>query len=378
MPDDKEKPPKSPEKDTVPAVPRRVPAVVVPPLLRDLGVDDPTVESTFDTMSNRAPPAEHGETLLRIGEVIAQRYRIVRFIAGGGMGEVYEALDGKLNDRIALKMIRARVAENPTSLERFRREIVLARKVTHPNVCRVFDVGSHRVPSPDEAGRTHELAFLTMELLDGETLSQRLKQGPLSLTEALPLLAQMGAALDAAHDAGVIHRDFKSGNVMLVRKGEATRVVVCDFGLARNPSGGAQSLTDSGTIVGTPEYMAPEQMQGDPLTPALDIYAFGVVTYQMLTGRTPFSTKNLVLAAEERQKGPPPAPSTIAPSLPPRCDEVILRCMALAPSARFPRATEAVRALAAASSRRGRWPLVAALVALAAALAYWLGLHSSH
>jgi serine/threonine protein kinase len=156
------------------------------------------------------------------GEILDDRYRIVRFIASGGMGEVYEALDQVLGQRVALKTLQPQLAQNDPITERFRREIHLARKVTHPNVCRVFDSAVHSGapygPGQEPAG----LLFLTMELLEGETLSRRLRRcGPMSEQEALPLVRQMVGALRAAHDVGVVHRDFKSSNVLLVPAAEA-------------------------------------------------------------------------------------------------------------------------------------------------------------
>src|SRR6185503_1503616 len=179
---------------------------------------------------------------------LAGRYRIVRFIAAGGMGEVYEATDLALGTEVALKTIRADVASRPQVMERFRREILLARRVTHPNVCRIFDLGLHHPASgPD-------ITFLTMELLRGATLRHRLRKGPLSPEEALPLVEQMAAALAAAHEAGVIHRDFKAANVMLVparAAGSPDRGVVTDFGLAW-AGDGSTTLTRPDHIVGTP------------------------------------------------------------------------------------------------------------------------------
>ena len=253
----------------------------------------------------RAPGA-HG---FAKGDLVAERYRIVRLIGEGGMGEVYEAEDLLLRERVALKTVRHEVASDEKVIERFKREIQLARKVTHPNVCRIFDVGLHRLP-----GTRADLAFLTMELLEGETLAARLtRAGRLSPAEAAPLAVQMAAALDAAHSAGIVHRDFKSANVMLVGDGSASglglRAVVTDFGLARGKQAATDpNITGDGGVVGSPSYMAPEQVEGKEVTGAADIYALGVVLYEMVTGRLPFVGDTPLSTAVMRLREDPVTP----------------------------------------------------------------------
>ena len=216
-----------------------------------------------------------------VGSLVAGRYDLVRFIAAGGMGEVYEAEDRELGGRVALKTLRPEITDDPQSLDRFKQEIALARQVTHRNVCRIFDVGWHREGSSADAPG---VAFLTMELLAGETLADLLRrEGPLPMARAVPLLRQMAEALAAAHAAGVIHRDFKSANVILEPAEKGVRAVVTDFGLAR--TGKATGKTGAGEIVGTPAYMAPEQLEGGAVSPATDVYAFGVVMCEVFTGR---------------------------------------------------------------------------------------------
>src|SRR6266850_1593583 len=194
---------------------------------------------------------------LAAGRLLAHRFRIVRFLAKGGMGEVYEAEDLELGEHVALKTIRQDIAWAEQPLERFKREIHLARKVTHPNVCRIFDV-FHHVESSEE-----KITFLSMELLSGETLFDRVRRtGPIHQSEAGMIVPQMVEALAAAHKAGVIHRDFKSSNVMLVSSGgpeQGVRVVVTDFGLARSTVTGEtllSALSEKGRLRGTPAYMA--------------------------------------------------------------------------------------------------------------------------
>src|SRR5918999_3303837 len=212
------------------------------------------------------PPRVGDEPSFQTDTVIAGRYRVLRFIARGGMGEVYEVEDQELRERVALKTVRPEAARDVVAIERFRREIQLARKVTHPNVCRIFDVSYHRDATAEG------FIFLTMELLSGETLAQRLKRtGPMVAEEALPIARQIAQALDAAHQAGVVHRDLKPGNVMLAENRGALRAVVTDFGLARLAGGGDGSgqgltLTAAAAVVGPPAYLAPEQVDGSEIT----------------------------------------------------------------------------------------------------------------
>lgn len=220
-------------------------------------------------------PVDRSRRSLQPGDVLQGRFRIRRFVGQGGMGEVYEAEDQELGGRVALKAIRPHHVGDPEFLGRFRREVQLARQVTHPNVCRVFDVGYHR----DGA---NERAFLTMEFLDGETLSEHVRRrGPLEIEAALPLVRQMIEGLGALHEKGIIHRDFKPGNVMVVASvsGQSPRAVISDFGLARVliDSGVSADLSRSGLVIGTPDYMAPEQLLGRAVTPASDIYSLGLV-----------------------------------------------------------------------------------------------------
>ncbi len=315
------------------------------------------------------PPVFAPETLL------AQRFRIVRFIARGGMGEVYEAEDRVLGERVALKTIRSDVANDQRSMERFLREVHLSRSVTHPNVCRIFDVFHHE-----------NVTFLTMELLPGETLAERLhRSGRIVPAEALPLVEQMAGALGAAHEAGVIHRDFKSGNVMLVpdeRRPGGIRVVVTDFGLARSSRPGRQSaapLTETEAVLGTPDYMAPEQIEGKDLTPAADVYALGIVMYEMVTGEPPFQGDTPLSVALKKLKEAAPSPRSGAPDLPPVWDRAILRCLERNPGDRYATTADLVRALhgeeiaPGPGERRRRRRILAAVAAgvvVAAALGF--------
>jgi tetratricopeptide (TPR) repeat protein len=309
---------------------------------------------------------------LQPGQQVGDRYRIVRRLGRGGMGEVYEAEDGELGERVALKVLRPDVAQRPGAADRFRREIQVARRVTHPNVCRIFDLGLHR------RGDGSELPFFTMELLPGETLAQLLRRrGRLSEGEALPIAEQMVAGLAAAHAAGIVHRDFKSANVMIVpaEGSRPQRAVVSDFGLARELE--KESTTQSASVLGTPDYMAPEQVEGQDVGPPADIYALGVVLYEMVCGVRPFSSESPLQTAVRRLSETPSSPRRHVPDLQPAWERTILRCLARLPERRFAEVGEVARALRGEPLRNRRvlWRRVAAgllAVALLAGLALLL------
>ncbi|HZX42916.1 MAG TPA: serine/threonine-protein kinase, partial [Myxococcaceae bacterium] len=296
----------------------------------------------------------------------------MRFVARGGMGEVYQAYDELLRSDVALKTLLPKFGADPAMLERFRREVLLARKASHPNVCRVYHLDSTQT-SAGEA-----LDFLTMEFLEGETLSERLKhQGRMSPAEVLPLLRQVAAGLDAAHAEGVIHRDFKTSNVMLVPRqaGDAhsgeLRAVVTDFGIARalQSQGGLEEQVTGTGLLGTPQYMSPEQVSGGEVGPAADIYALGLVLYEMLTGSLPFAGATPLEAAVKRVNERPPPPRSVVPELDLRWNAAVLKCLEREPEARFSTAADVVRFLdrpAPLVSRRK--VLIVALVSLATAL----------
>ncbi|MCP3960181.1 MAG: tetratricopeptide repeat protein [bacterium] len=342
----------------LPSHPSLTPATPMPtqaPLQAPLAAS--TQPDIYDqpTVAARRPLAPSGP-VFQDGELLSGRYRIVRFLARGGMGEVYEAEDLELRQHVALKTISAHAGEaDEAAVERFKREIALARSVTHPNVCRIFDLGRHRPASADPDGpKTPPVTFLTMELLEGETLSACLiRRGRLSTAEALPLVEQMAAALAAAHRAQVVHRDFKSENVFLVPEDAGTggdprrrRVAVTDFGVARGGADDRFAAQVTGTgIVGTPAYMAPEQVEGGAITPATDIYALGIVIYEMVTGRLPFDGPNPLSTAVKRLQEPPPPPHVYVLDLEAWWERAILRCLKRDPAERFATADELIAAL---------------------------------
>jgi tetratricopeptide (TPR) repeat protein/tRNA A-37 threonylcarbamoyl transferase component Bud32 len=268
------------------------------------------------------------------GTCVSGRYHIVRCIGRGGMGEVYEADDLDLRLRVALKTIRWELADQESALDRFRREVALARRVAHPNVCRVYDLGRY------EHG-----VYCSMELLAGETLEQRIaRDGRLDLEEAAAIAAQICAGLDAAHEAGVIHRDLKTSNVMLVPAADGLRAVITDFGLARLAPGtprsesASRAVTRAGDICGTPQFMAPEQVIGEPVQHAADLFALGVVLYRMVSGRYPYDGDSAWQVMIRRLTGPPTPLPHWRPDLPAAWAAAIHQCLARDPRRRPARA----------------------------------------
>jgi eukaryotic-like serine/threonine-protein kinase len=288
-------------------------------------------------------PAVHTiDDRLEPGALLANRYQIARFLGSGGMGHVYAADDLELGEQVALKAVRHESTFDPEMLDRLRREVQLARRVTHPNVCRVFDLGRHTQP-----GRA-DVVFLTMELVQGETLSARLlRSGKIHGPEALAIAGQLCRALDAAHHAGVLHRDFKCGNVMLIGQGEKVRAVVTDFGIARwlGPASATEATGSQTMMLGTPAYMSPEQVSGQPLTAASDIYALGLVLYEMVTGVRPFHAESPIIEALKRLNEPPEPPQRLVPEITQTWNGVILKCLEREPGRRFATAAEVLEAL---------------------------------
>jgi tetratricopeptide (TPR) repeat protein len=309
-----------------------------------------TASGDEETRSMDAPLIRF-QDLFAPNTLLLGRFRILRFVGRGGMGEVYEAEDLQLG-RIALKTIRADLPGKPRALARFRQEVQLARKVTSTAVCRIHEL--FPLPPGDRSGAD---AFLTMEFLEGETLCERIeREGALPLPEAESIALQLCAAVQAIHDAHVIHRDIKSRNVMLVPRNGATQVVVMDLGLARESAiapDAEPGLTVPGAIMGTPEYMAPEQFAGAQATPATDVYALGVLLYEIATGKRPFQASTPMAAAVMRGKRTPSA-SSMRAKLPRHWDGVINRCLEYEPALRYQSANEVADALRAPGPHRVR------------------------
>ena len=320
----------------------------------------PSQAETVDSLGPLPPATLHHRLpafvqSLSPGDILCGRFEIRKFLNSGGMGEVYDAWDSDLHDRIALKTIRPEIAASPFIIERFKREVKQARGISHQNVCRVYEVFSHTQPS---AGR---IWFLTMELLEGQTLSAYLRRsGPFDSKLALEIIEQLIAGLAAAHDHGIVHGDFKSSNVMLVPgEAEKTRAVITDFGLAVNVLKEVHSLIDRGGG-GTPQYMAPEQEQEENVGLAADQYALGVVMCEMLTGQLP---------SRPDRKGEVSLPSV---RLGRRWEGVIRHCLRVKPEDRFENMREILPALKpptrSKSIRIGLVALISALTLISATI----------
>lgn len=291
------------------------------------------------------------------GTTVAGRFQIHRFIARGGMGEVYEAWDSEIRERVAIKTIRPDLAESTAVIERFRREVKQSRAISHPNVCRIHELYC------DLSSSGTKVWFLSMEFLDGHTLSEHIRHnGPFKPALAFNLLEQIVSGLNAAHGNGVIHRDLKTSNVMLVSGtlGQL-RAVITDFGLATNVLRREGGLAESGGQ-GTPDFMAPEQIETAEVTSLADEYALGVILCEMLTGFHP--TRDEVLSGRSQLQ------SRLTKASDPRWARVILRCLEESPADRFEKLDDIVATLRPSRPRRWMWPAVAAVLALIA-FALW-------
>ncbi len=242
------------------------------------GGHDDTVASSLPTLSGESSP---------VAETVAGRYKLVRWLGGGGMGRVYEVLDTELDERVALKVLKSGLSEE--AIERFRREVRLTRRIQHKNVARMFDIGEHNGDK-----------FLTMELVDGEPLTRELGE-PLPWPRLQKFAVQICEGLAAAHATGVIHRDLKPDNVLVEKATE--RVVITDFGIARG--GDDAGVTQVGAVVGTPRYMAPEQIAGTDVDHRADIFSLGVMLFELATGKRPWGGDSLVAIAVAQQTQPP-------------------------------------------------------------------------
>ncbi|MEM6795547.1 MAG: serine/threonine-protein kinase [Acidobacteriota bacterium] len=281
--------------------------------------------------------------ILDAGHTLADRFKVVRFLGSGGMGEVFQADDLILGDQVALKVFRSQGTASAEEMRRLRKEVQLARRVTHRNVCRIFDLIQHRDPRSGAM-----LDLISMELLAGETLQDLIqRRRRLRQNEALPIARQIARGLNAAHSLGIIHRDLKPANIMLVEEPGGTRAVITDFGLAHlldtEEDDGAR--TTHARVVGTPAYMAPEQVTRETTSAATDVYTLGIVIYEMLTGRLPFSGESPWLLAINRVTGRPTPIRDLRPGLDPVLVETLETCLRRDPDDRYASVHEVLTAL---------------------------------
>jgi HAMP domain-containing protein/predicted Ser/Thr protein kinase len=310
------------------------------PAGRSLPADAPTIAADAPTLP--ASAARDGAGLVR-GDLFDRRYEIQGVVGKGGMGVVYRARDRQLDETVALKLLRAEVlARDPSLLERFKQEIRLARKITHRNVLRTHDFG--------DAGGT---PYISMEYHEGVTLKELVRRrGALPLGIGLSVARQICQGLEAAHEMGVVHRDIKPHNILIVP--ETGQVKIMDFGIARVSTVGGEDpsgLTLAGTMMGTPDYMPPEQAEGKPADFRSDVYSLGIVLFEAFTGRLPFTGESPLAVVMAHVRTPPPLPSSFGSRVPVDLERIILRCLEKDPGRRWQTMDAVLTALGSVSSK---------------------------
>jgi len=311
---------------------------------RILSLSDDGLEATVRAGAVSAPQGSwrsaSGNLLaLEPGAEFGPRYRIQSRLGQGGMGAVYKAHDKELDRTVALKLVRPNLMADPETMQRFKQELLLASKISHKNILRIHDLG-------DVEG----VKFISMAYIEGEDLHQHLKrEGRLPVDRSIAIARQLCEALEAAHAAGVMHRDLKPQNVLIDREGTA---YVSDFGLAKSLKAGGAGITYAGQFLGTPGYMSPEQVEGGPLDHRSDLYALGVILYEMVTGEVPFIGESTLKALFLKE--PAKNPKLVNPDLPDYLARIILRCLEREPSQRYQNAREVLNDLEGKHASRAR------------------------
>jgi len=265
--------------------------------------------------SRAANPTETLQTPLRElqrGHLFAERYEIIEQLGKGGMGVVYRVHDQKIHEDVAIKILKPEIASEKNTISRFNNELRLARKITNKSICKMYDLNEYQ-----------GLQFITMEYVPGEDLKSFIRRsGQVSIGKAISIAKQLCQGLHEAHDLGVIHRDLKPSNIMIDTEGNAK---IMDFGIARSTE--SKGITEAGVIIGTPEYMSPEQVEGDEVDPRSDIYSLGVILYELVTGRTPFEGKTPMSVALKHKTSKPQKPQELNTQVPEVLNRLILKCL---------------------------------------------------
>lgn len=298
----------------------------------------------------RTAHLESGERLL------AGRYRVEQLLGRGGMAEVHLGMDLRLGRRVAIKLLRSSLANDPTFRMRFRQEAQSASRMAHPTIVRVFDAGEETVL--ESGGGEAQLPFIVMEFVDGKLLKDLIKDGPMSAAEAGHIVSGILTALEYSHQAGVVHRDIKPGNVMVTRSGQ---VKVMDFGIARAISDSSATVAQTTAILGTAQYFSPEQAKGETVDARSDLYSTGIVLYEMLTGVPPFRGDSPIAVAYQHVSEPPTPPSHLNRRLSEGMDAVVLRALEKDKNHRYQSAEEFrddVAAVVAGRAPTARLPVV--------------------
>ena len=294
-----------------------------------------------ETTVNAGPTGADGNDSM-LGLVIEGKYRLVAKLGAGGMGSVYQAERLLIGDQIAVKILHPEHVAQPQSFERFRREAQAAARLKHPNAVSIYDFGE----------TSDGLVFLVMELVEGQTLRQIIKNhGPLTTTAAAEIISQVCSALEEAHERQIVHRDLKPDNIIVNRTNHGVRAKVLDFGIAKLRDMTARDLTQTGSVMGTPHYMSPEQCLGEELDHRSDIYSLGIVLFEMLTGTVPFNSPISTAVVVQHVNKKPPSPRAINVSISVDVERVVLQALEKAPDARQQTASALSAELANALTR---------------------------